>query len=243
MEIQISEAQRRASIAALSAPSFNGYAGVPSDPNQCVPWDTPFYDEQGILRRPAWSELYSMAAAYVDYHFKGLYSVSVFSESRQSLVQVVVDEWLSNIGPIRGIGYEGEWNSTAIDDLQTGFKREALPLWKIDHEGKRPWHWKPPCDEPLDACEYYHEPLEYSNYETYGESYVSLDEQASAVERLQALLDWSEGLHPVTAEYMVQPPLENPMSEGSHIEDIVLYENNYSALRKGGRTYYPASPE
>jgi len=37
--------------------------------------------------------------------------------------------------------------------------------------------------------------------------------------------------------------LENPMSEGSHIEDIVLYENNYSALRKGGRTYYPPSPE
>ncbi len=243
MEIQISEAQRRASIAALSAPSFSSYAGVPSDPNQHIPWDTPFYDEQGKLRRPARIELYSMAAAYVDYHFKGLYSVDVFSNSRHSLIQAVVDEWFTHIGPIKGVGYEGEWNSVALDDLQTGFSREALPLWKIDHEGKRPWHWKPPYDEPQDACFLYHDPQDIDNYETYGEACDVSDEQASTEERLQALLEWAEGVHPITAEHMVQPPLVNPMNEGCHIEDIELYERNYESLIKGGRTYYPSPPE
>jgi hypothetical protein len=230
MEIQCSETQRRASIAALSAPPFNDYARVACDVVEWLPPFLPFYDEQGNLKRPAWSELYSMAAAYVDYHFKGLYSVDVFSEYRDSLVQVVKDEWVNNVGPIRGVGYDGEWNSTAIDDLQCGFTAERLPCWA----------WEMGTPEPLLGAE----PVPEEDAEKFGADYLPLlaEESISPFERLARLREWAEGIHAVEChDHTLGPKEYTPEYVGPL--DISVSERNYHSMLRGEPVWFPALDE
>jgi len=238
MEIKISDTQRRASLAALSAPQRSEtYAGVPSDPVTWLPEDNPFWEE-GKLRKPAEKTIFQMAAAYVDYHYRSSFSPEAYKASRESLIQVVVDDWKDSVGPVREMESPDVFSMVAIDDLQTGYRPEQLPLWKTDPPTKRPWHWRPPNEVQSETQEF-HPVVSFSDFEEFGDAYTESAQEISDCERLENLLEWTDGLHTITADHMVQPPLVRDIDAGCHIADWDLYESNYESLLKGGRTWYP----
>lgn len=244
MEIQISELQRRASIAALSAPSRpDTYAGCSADPNQWIPPTNPYYDEDGELRKPARALVYQMAHAYVNYHLRPVYRYVISNLSPKEakkflneLADTVVEDWEYAVGDIRGIDAPNVFSNAAIDDLQTGYKPEQLPLTKVDPPTMRPWHWRPPGDEP-EVFNYMHNPLSLEQFDEFGEEYIALEQETSDYNRLQRLLDWRDDLHTITDERQIKHNIDEP--EFGYPDDVVTYENNYSALIKGGRTEWP----